>query len=290
MPVETAREIWSEDRAVATNGPPTRGTIAVPVEGGYNLSGRWNFSSGSNIATWIAARTPVKRSSDGTGHPGSAARMLLMPKSQVSMIDEWQVNGLRGTASFSFEVSDLFVPESHSYDEADSAYEKGPLYAIPKIPLFALGFASIATVLARTCLDDAIELVGRKAPVGSKTLLRDESTTQRTLGESEAMLRSASAYLHQAGGEMWREVCEVGALSMDRRMEVRMATTHAIREAEKVVHVAYDLFGSDAIFTSNAIQQRFQDMSVITQHIQSRRANFETAGKYFLGLDPGTIL
>ncbi|MBI4306452.1 MAG: flavin-dependent monooxygenase, partial [Chloroflexi bacterium] len=49
-------------------------------------------------------------------------------------------------------------------------------------------------------------------------------------------------------------------------------------------------YGSDAIFTVNPVQRRFQDVNVITQHLQGRLANFETAGRYLLGLDPGRVL
>ena len=216
--------------------------------------------------------------------------MLLMPKSDVKMLDRWHVNGLRGTASFSFEVDNLFVPESHTYSESARPHESGPLYAIPKVPLFAMGFATIALVLARTCLEDAVGLASRKVAHGGSGLLRDQSTTQRLIGEGEATLRSSRAYLQQTAAETWQTACESGVLTMDQRIEVRMATTHAIRQASKVLDTAYDLFGTDAIFTSNPIQRRYQDMSVITQHVQSKLANYETAGRFFLGLEPGTIL
>ena len=58
VPEETAREIWTVQRNVVTNGPPMPETRADVVEGGYRLSGRWNFSSGIPHATWVAALTP----------------------------------------------------------------------------------------------------------------------------------------------------------------------------------------------------------------------------------------
>ena len=69
-----------------------------------------------------------------------------------------------------------------------------------------------------------------------------------------------------------------------------MASTHAIREAARVMDIAYELFGSDGIFTRNSIQRRYQDVHVITQQIQGRRANFESAGRFLMGQDPGAIL
>lgn len=284
----SARKIWDDRRAVVTNGPPTPGSAAVKLEGGYRLSGRWNFSSGSNIATWLAARAAVE---DADGNRiGNDQPMFLVPREQVTILDLWHVNGLRGTASFSFEMDNVFVPESMVYLESATPFESGPLYTIPKIPLFAIGFATIALALARTSLDDAIALAAKKTPRDSPGVLKDLATTHRAIGEAEAALRSADAYLRQARDELWRGACSNGGVSMDERIQVRLATTHAIRQSAMVVRAAYDLFGSDAIFTVNPVQRRFQDVNVITQHLQGRLANFETAGRYFLGLDPGRVL
>ena len=60
MPEQTAREIWSDQRAVVTNGPPATSVEAIPVDGGYQLTGRWNFSTGIRHATWVAAITPIR--------------------------------------------------------------------------------------------------------------------------------------------------------------------------------------------------------------------------------------
>jgi alkylation response protein AidB-like acyl-CoA dehydrogenase len=288
MQKDTARRIWNDPRAVVSNGPPVPGSVAVETDGGHRLTGQWNFSSGSNIATWLAARTPV-RGPEGE-RPGARQPVFLVPREQVSILDLWQVNGLRGTASFSFRMQDVFVPASMAYLESDPPHEPGPLYVIPKIPLFAIGFAAIAVSLGRTSLDDAIALAARKTPRDTGGLLRDQATAHQLIGEAEAALRSADAYLRQAADELWRGACANGKVSMEERIQVRMASTHAIRESTRVVRAAYDLFGSDAIFTGNPIQRRFQDVNVITQHLQGRLANFETAGRYFLGLDPGRVV
>jgi alkylation response protein AidB-like acyl-CoA dehydrogenase len=177
-----------------------------------------------------------------------------------------------------------------AYLESTPPHEPGPLYVIPKIPLFATGFATIAVALARTSLDDAIALAAKKTPRDTGALLKDQATAHQAIGEAEATLRSADSYLRQAASELWRGACTNGRVSMEERVQVRMASTHAIRQSTKVVRAAYDLFGSDAIFTGNPIQRRFQDVNVITQHLQGRLANFETAGRYFLGLDPGRVL
>ena len=277
MPLETAKEIWGAPRGIVTNGPPSHDTIAVPASGGYRLTGHWDFSSGSSHSTWLAARSPVEGLS---GEP----RMFLVPKSDVTMIDRWQVNGLRGTASFSFDASDVFVSESHTYLESDSPREKGAIYTIPKIPLFAIGFGTISIALARACLDDASELARQKTQRMVASAMVDRSTVHQQVGETEAKLRSADAFIRNSAKTLWDSTSESGEVDMDQRIEVRMASTYAIRQAVEVVDIAYDMFGAGAIFKSNLIQRRWQDVHTIAQQIQGRTTNFETAGRYFLGL------
>ncbi len=282
MPEQTAREIWGEKRAVVTNGPPTASCQAVPVEGGYKLSGRWHFSSGSSHATWIAALAPI--SGGGPAQDASkdraGARIMLMPKESVTILDFWQVNGLRGTASFSFEVEDLFIPSDHSYDPTALPREGGGVYVIPTTLMFGSGFATVALGVARAALDSAISVAGAKIPGRTSTLLQDQSTTQRIIGEAEAILGSSNAFLRQCASSAWKGAQKHRALSTEERINLRLAATHAIRMAAQVVDQAYNLCGSDAIFETNPIQRQFQDIHVITQHAQGR------LGQYFLGLEP----
>ena len=297
MPEQTAREIWAEQRAVVTNGPPTASSQAVPVDGGYKLNGRWHFSSGSSHATWIAALAPISEGGNGGGPAQDAskdrtgARIMLMPREAVTFLDFWQVRGLRGTASFSFEVEDLFIPSDRSYDPTSTPREDGALYAIPTTLLFASGFATVALGVARAALDTAISVAGAKTPGRTSTVLQNQSTTQRTIGEAEAIWGSSKAFLRQSASSVWksaqkRTTQKKRALTTEKRINLRLAATHAIRMAAQVVDLAYNLCGSDAIFETNPIQRQFQDIHVITQHAQGRLTHYETAGQYFLGMEP----
>ncbi len=294
MPEQTAREIWGEKRAVVTNGPPTASSQAVPVDGGYKLNGRWHFSSGSSHATWIAALAPINSGGGPTQDASkdrTGARIMLMPKEAVTFLDFWQVKGLRGTASFSFEVEDLFIPSDHSYNPTDLAREDGALYVIPMTLLFGSGFATVALGVARAALDTAISVAGAKIPGRTSTVLGNQSTTQRIIGEAEAVWGSSKAFLRQSASTAWKSAQKTAAqknraLTTEERINLRLAATHAIRMAAQVVDLAYNLCGSDAIFETNPIQRQFQDIHVITQHAQGRLTHYETAGQYFLGLEP----
>ena len=283
MPEETAREIWSNGRAVLTNGPPASRPRADAVDGGYRLSGRWNFSSGVRHATWVAAIASITRSDDGAGP--EEARILLIPIEEVRLIDVWQVKGLRGTGSFGFEVDDQFVPSARTYALSDPSREGGTLYAIPTVLLFGAGFATAALGAARAALDSAIELAGSRDPASAGVLLRDMSTTQRQIGQAEAVWRSAKAFVRESISALWESATERHSLTIDERVQMRLAATHAIRSSADVVDVAYNLLGSTAIFDSHPIQRRFQDVHVMTQQGQGRMSHFDDVGKYYLGIE-----
>ncbi len=287
MPQETAREIWSNGRAVLTNGPPASPPRAVAVDGGYRLSGLWNFSSGVRHATWVAAIAPITRSDDGREAPAGpeVTRILLLPKDEVRLIDNWQVKGLRGTGSFGFEVDNQFIPGARTYALSDPVREDGTLYVIPTVLLFGAGFGTAALGAARAALDSAIELAGSRAPTSGRVSLQDMSTTQRQIGQAEAVWRSARAFLRESISAVWESASKNHSLTIEERVQLRLAATHATRMSADVVDVAYNLLGSTAIFDSHPIQRRFQDVHVMTQQGQGRMSHYDDVGKFYLGIE-----
>ena len=273
---ELATEVWGNPRTVVGNGPP-QFVESVPVDGGYRLSGRWMFSSGCRHANWIAALIEDK---------DSIRRLHMLPRDQVDFVDLWQVHGLRGTGSFCFETHDTFVPASRTAVMEVDAPEGGPLYVIPFHLLFACGFACVALGVSRAGLDATIALVRAKtAQYGDKALCHDP-VVQQQIGKAEAIWRAAKALLSETTTSVWRQVCESGTISVEERISLRMAGTHAIRQAADAIDIAYNLSGSDAVFASKPIQRRFQDAHAITQQIQGRESHYQTAGQLFLGLEP----
>lgn len=286
IPEQTAKEIWGDKRAVVSNGPPASSARAVPVEGGYMLNGRWNFSTGIPHGTWVAALTPARRANDGDSVNQDSQIIMLLPKKDIHIVDAWHVNGLRGTGTLSFEVDDLFVPNVRTYDPAAESREDGPLYMIPTTLLFASGFATVALGNARASLDAAIDLAGKKTPIRETLVLRDMLTTQRQVGETMAVWSSAKAYLRESVSAVWEAACENHSLTIDDRIQLRLATTYAIRRAADMVDISYNLSGANAIFTNSPLQRRFQDAHVMTQQFQGRISNFDSVGRYYLGLEP----
>ncbi len=283
----TAQRVWGDKRTVVSNGPPGPQNRAVSSgNGDYVLSGRWNFSSGITHANWVAALAPVY--TENQMKPNEM-RTFLIPIEDVRIVDEWQVGGLRGTGSLGFEAVGLRVPGCLSYEASEPSREPGMLYLIDTTPMFASGFATVALGATRAGLDSAIATAQRKTQQGQSQTLREETATQRTIGEAEAIWNSARAFLQEATDSMWNAVSVHGELNTDQRIMVRLASTHAIRKSAEVVDAAYSICGSDAIFTANPVHRRFQDVHAITQQIQGRMTHYDTAGQHYLGLEPKGI-
>jgi alkylation response protein AidB-like acyl-CoA dehydrogenase len=288
-----ARKMFADDpRAVLAWGAGPAGR-AVAVEGGYRVSGTWEFASGGRHATWLGAHCPVHDAHGaprlrGAGEP--EIRTMLFPAAEATLQDVWHVIGLRATGSDAYTVTDLFVPAAHSAARDDPAErrEPGPLYCFPIGNLFAAGFAGVALGLARSLLDALVALAREKTPRGLAQPLAARAVVQSQLAQAEARWGAARTYLLSSLEEIWRAVGRAGRLTLAQRVQIRLAATHAIHEAREVAGWAYHTAGSGAIFEGGAFERRFRDLHAVTQQVQGRHAHYETVGRFLLGLDPAS--
>lgn len=284
-----AHAIFDDPGAIVAWGqaPDAR---AVAVDGGYRVTGRWPFASGSHHATWFGGLCTVygpegapRQADDGTPE----TRTVLFSPRDAELEDVWQVSGLRGTGSDTIVVADLFVPRDYTA-HADPSRRRagGPLYLYPNTSIYANGFASVALGIARGALDAFYDLAGAKTPRGARSVLRESAVVQAQVGQAEAQLRAARALLHTTLAEVWEEVRATETLTRAQRVSGRMAASYAIQQAAQVVDMAYHTAGSTAIFASAAFERRFRDVHAVTQQIHGRAAHFEAVGRHYLGLDP----
>lgn len=286
MPSEVARAIWVDvPRSVVANTPAATAK-AIVVPGGYRVTGRQGFSTGCRHASWLAAHGQIVENGQtrlaGDGQP--EARYFFVPVAEAELLDTWRVRGMRGTGTHHFAVNDVFVPRERTVLSATaSLVERGPLYQIPRTLLFASGDASVALGMARSCMETFFELAGAKTPRAMSGLLRDQPMAQADVGHAEAHLRSGRALLVETVREVWA-AATAGALTLDQRAALRLATTHALRLAVKVVDTIYNAAGATAIYESHLLQRHFQDIHVISQHLQARRTHYELVGRHWLGL------
>jgi alkylation response protein AidB-like acyl-CoA dehydrogenase len=287
---EIAQRIWGADpRAALSWGPPLNAR-AEETDGGHLLSGEWGMSSGSRHATWLGLMASVF---DRSGKPvplpqGVSARIFFVPAEAVEWIDNWQVIGLNATCSGGYRLAGCFVPNGYSFsrEHLPDVRLPAPLFKFPLNSLFATGFSAVTLGIARAMLNDVVGLAKAKTPRLAKSTLRDNHHVQFQVGEAEARLRSARSYVENTVGSVWQEVVACGKLSIERRIDIRMATTFAIHQANAVADVAWQIAGATAIFTANSFERRLRDIKTVTQQVQGRASHLQDVGAYLMGLEP----
>ncbi len=291
---QIAREVFGSPRALVAWGPPGGPTRAQVVDGGYRVTGKWRFASGSANATWMGGHSQVyerdgRPRMDVAGRP--VMRTLLFRPAQATIHDTWHVIGLRGTASNDYEVADLFVPELHSTwrDQASDRREGGPLYNIPLLTLYGIGFSGVALGIADASLRAFVTLAQTKKPgggLGSQQVLRDNAVIQSKVAQATGRLSGARALLHESLRDIWEASSTAGTFSLEQRAMLRVAITGAMDNAREVVDFAYHAAGTTGIFEGSAFERRFRDLHTALAQGQAHLSNFEAAGQALFGVEP----
>jgi alkylation response protein AidB-like acyl-CoA dehydrogenase len=293
-----AQEVFGARDAIVAWGPPAGLAKATIAKGGYLVTGKWRFASGSANATWMGGHSTVFEA-DGTprldagGKPVN--RTMLFRKASANIHDTWHVSGLRATASNDYQVSDLFVPAAYTTwrDSAADRREPGPLYNLPLLTLYGVGFSGVALGIARACLDAFMTLAATKKPgggLGSANVLRDNAVIQSNVARATGQLKSARAYLLQMLQEVWETSKTSGKFSLEQRASLRVAITSAMDQARAVVDFAYHAAGTTAIFEGSPFERRFRDIHTALAQGQAHLSNFEAAGQALMGVEPAQRL
>ena len=126
---------------------------AVPVDGGYILSGRWPFASGVRHAEWMTAGAGVQAAPNAE----PIRLTLVFPAEKGHIHDNWHVSGLEGSGSNDISVSDLFVPAAFTWDP--SVWESkrgGAIYRMGRPGFVANEHSGVALGIARRALDEIV--------------------------------------------------------------------------------------------------------------------------------------
>ncbi|WMT71021.1 acyl-CoA dehydrogenase family protein [Bradyrhizobium sp. Ash2021] len=289
LDLPVAQAIFGDPKAVLAWGPGPR-VKAVECDGGYRVTGVWSFASGGRHATWLGAHCPIYAADgspkrDANGEP--LERTMLVRTQDVEWTDIWNTVGLRGTASDQFALNDFFVRSDHSITrEFDrECHEGGPLYRMSAGTCYQVGFAGVACGIARGALDNFVDVARNKVPRGMKSPLRDNAVVQSGLAQAEVNLRAARAFLLQSMADIWKDLVAGTSITVEQRVIIRMAATHAIHKGREAVDFAYNAAGATAIFEGHPLERRFRDIHTVTQQLQGRLSHFETVGAWMLGVE-----
>ncbi len=295
LDADTALEIYGGDETVITGGVFAPKGKAIRVDDdSYRLSGRWQWASGSLNCTWLMGGALIYRGDTLERLPGGRpdSRMLILPASDVEIIDTWHTVGLCGTGSHDFVVTDKLVPRRRSVSfTSDPVVIDSALYRFPVFGFLAIGIASVALGCARAAIDAFVELAAAKVPQGGSKPLALRSSIAATVARAHAAVGSARAYLRDSIARAWDSANRDGDIPLEDRLELRIACCNSAKQAAEAVKLVYTAAGGSSVFLTSPLQRQFRDVHVATQHLMVSDTIMEAAGRGLLGaeLDPTFI-
>jgi alkylation response protein AidB-like acyl-CoA dehydrogenase len=290
-----AEEVFLGDPRVVMcggGGPGSAfGRAVAQPDGGFKVWGQSTFISGCHNSTWCFMPAPVF---DGDalrlveGRP--VVRTWFLHRSQWDIVDTWDMAALRGSGSHDVRAEGADVPARFAGVElmALPARYDNPVYRIP-VPLrLAYNKAAIATGNARGALDAFVDLARTKKPLLSAVPLKDLPGIQMTMGECEASLRAARAFMFEAMDAVEEELRRGAEVpSAQATQHARLACVFAADTSRHLVDEIHTTAGTSAARMDSPLERKLRDAHGAASHRWVSRPLYGDLGRIFLGDEPG---
>jgi 3-hydroxy-9,10-secoandrosta-1,3,5(10)-triene-9,17-dione monooxygenase len=261
---------------------------AVPVEGGYRVTGRWEWGTGVMHADWVmvGALTP----SEDPQRPELC--MFLIPRDLAEVVDTWHMAGMVGTGSNDIEVKDVFVPghlkvnlmDLRAGESPGARLHDSPTYRMPMLPVLGLTAAAPAVGCARKAVSLFRERLQGRTVYGTTTRQGERGVAQVRMGLVEAAIRETEIQLVALA----REVSEWGASGEScpelERAALRVRIGRVVRSARDIVRDVVEASGAHAHFLNNPLQRALRDVHTLSCHtVFDLDISAENYGRLLLG-------
>jgi indole-3-acetate monooxygenase len=301
LPDDGVQEIHGNgtDTIIAGTAVPGGGQ-AVPVDGGYRVSGRWQFGSGCQESAWMLASFEI--------FDGDRARLSpegrpvywrgVFPRAEAEIVPgSWDVAGLRGTGSFDWTVHDVFLPERRTMPQIGIPLENqwarwpGITYALPVQAWVGPHHSAVITGIARAGIDALIDLAGGKTPRGrTGALLCENPQVQDAVGRADAILNAGRVYRSAMIAELWATVASGRETTIEQRARCRLASTYAADSAREAMDLVYRHGGSTSFKRESRLAECWRDLHTVGQTVTIAPEWYPIGGRVYLGMDPGSRL
>jgi len=270
-------ELFGGERMPVIAGQGTRPGKAVRDNGGFRLSGSWSFASGIKHGTHIHTLGLIEE----TGEP----RIFVFPVEQATLIDNWDVMGLRGTGSIDYTADNVYVPEGYThFAMTETPKRGGSLYTLGIIGFAAMCHSGWALGIGRRLLDECAAFVRERGGVAGPQ--GGSPSFQEGYARAEGGYRSARAYVL----ETWRDVSATLAASetpsVRQHTLIRSAMIHVTAASHEVAKFVYQAAGTAGL-RAGTVQRLFRDMHAGTQHVIASPPVYQAVGRELAGLAEG---
>jgi 3-hydroxy-9,10-secoandrosta-1,3,5(10)-triene-9,17-dione monooxygenase len=270
-PEEFQKEYWAKNTLSASSFAPTG--KATPASGGYNISGKWSFSSGIDNADWLLLGVFFGPPSGGSPIPD--IRYVMLPRGDFKVIDDWYVFGLRGTGSKGIVVDDVFVPNHRICGLAGmiqgtspgSKVHDSPLYKASVWGILPFTISSPANGMARGGLDAFIEDMKVREGSYDHSPLAKKPGMHLVVAEASAMIDAAELLYRRSFTETIDKIMAGEPLTLEHRARSRRDQGWSVMTARLAAEKLFTAQAGRGIYEGNRVQRAFADIQALQGHI-----------------------
>ncbi|MBZ6083655.1 flavin-dependent monooxygenase [Streptomyces olivaceus] len=280
LPLDTQAEIYRKGPDVVTAGGLYPMQRAERTETGFRVSGRWKFASGCMAADYISVGLLDESA-------GGKPRAALLPADKVTIIQDWDVSGMRASGSFDTVVEDLEIPLEWTFVRGGAPLIDEPLFRYPLIGYQAQCHAAIGLGVAQGALDHAQHAGSYRGitgapPVGERAYYRME------FAKAYVALQAARSYFLDVAEEVWETVIAGVEVTPDQKARIRLSAVNISDTSSRIVHDLSKISGAAIINNSHPLHLIRMDAQVPQLHASLSQHMYDDAGAVLLGLQPTT--
>lgn len=286
------QDVWGKDTSTLISSSYMPVGKVTRVEGGFRLSGRWGFSSGSKHCDWVflGAVVPTKE--------GEAPdmRTFLLPISDYRIVDNWDTSGLEGTGSHDIVVEDAFVPEYRTHKALDGFTQNSPGNAVNTHPVFRLPFGQIFVRAVSSssigalqgALDSYLDVTKVRVGLndGKRTVL--DPTAQKAAADAMVVVDECKTIMYRNFDRMMDAVTGGTPLTITERIKMRYDSAIVSEKCQQAMTQLFMCCGAKAIYKDHPINRAFRDISCGRTHVANTPDKFgRNLGGVSMGLENG---
>lgn len=276
---EAQQEVWGKDPSTLVSSSYQPVGRVTRVEGGFRLSGRWGFSTGSVHCQWVVLGAMVPPAEPG-GPPDM--RAFLLPRHDyVIDRDQWHVFGLQGTGSHDVIVEDVFVPEYRTHRSVDGFLcanpgqetNTGPLYTLPWAQVFMRSVSTAAFGGARAAISAAIDIAQSRVSTNTGKASKHDPFLMAAISKAHAQVTEMEQTLRLTFEDLMGHAERGEPIPMEKRTLYAYNSASVVRRLADLVDDMVQLLGGRAIYLSSPIIQPWLDLNAGRAHVANDPAN-----------------
>lgn len=283
-------DVWAQTPDAKVSGVLAPTAESVKVDGGYRVTGRWYYNSGSWHASWAVLGIPITDDAGEAVDQGFA----LIPCAELELEDTWFVAGMKSSGSNCLIANDVFVPAHRivSVPEAIAGnyateHTEETLYRSTFVPLLSLVLAGPQLGMGRKALQIVREKAATK-PISYTfyTAQSDSVAFQLQLAQAAMMIDSAHLHAYRAADDIDTAAADGVLLDELARARVRADTGWVLDNVTKAIDILLSAHGAGSFAEINPLQRIWRDSGVAARHaVVTPAIGYEIYGKALLGRD-----